>query len=88
MSYVIAPSLMDEFGRKFYELFTQLAASVGEPLLWTITPDEAEALVRRCGLDVADHPTRDDLQARYFAGRADDLAPITMEQPLTAAVPG
>lgn len=88
MSYVIAPSLMEEVGREFYGIFTQLAASVGEPLLWTFTPDEAEALVRRCGLDVADHPTRDEVEARYFAGRADGLAPITMEQPLTAAVPG
>lgn len=88
LSYMIAPPLMDEIGQAFYERFSGVAAGVGEPFHTTHTPEEAEAVVRRCGLDVADHPTRDDVHARYFAGRTDDLAPITFEQLLTASVPG
>ena len=88
LSYLIAPPLMEDIGRSFYERFNGLAMSVGEPLRIALTPEEAEALVSRCGLEILDHPTRDDVHAAYFAGRADDLAPITFEQFLVAAVPG
>jgi len=88
LSYLISPSLMEDVGRKFHAIFTGLAAGVGEPLQTILTPEEAEALVRRCGLEVADHPTRDDHHARYFADRRDELAPITYEQLITATVPG
>jgi methyltransferase (TIGR00027 family) len=88
LSYLIAPPLMEDIGRSFYERFNGLAMSVGEPIRIALTPEEAEALVSRCGLEILDHPTRDDVHAAYFAGRADDLAPITFEQLLTASVPG
>ena len=88
LSYLIAPSLMEDVGRAFLDRFAVLAAGVGEPLQTMLTPEEAEALVRRCGLEVVDHPSRADLHARYYTGRADDVAPITFEQFLVAAVPG
>ena len=88
LSYLIAPSLMEDVGRAFLDRFAVLAAGVGEPLQTVLTPEEAEALVRRCGLEVVDHPSRADLHARYYTGRADDVAPITFEQFLVAAVPG
>jgi methyltransferase (TIGR00027 family) len=88
LSYLIAPALMEDVGRVFHARWLDVAEKVGEPIQTALTPVEAEDLVRRCGLDVVDHPTRDDMQRRYFAGRADDLAPITFEQLMTAAVPG
>jgi O-methyltransferase involved in polyketide biosynthesis len=88
LTYVLAEPLMDDIGRAFHGLFTGLAARIGEPFQTLFTPEEAEGLVRRCGLEVADHPTRDDLHARFFAGRADDLRPIDYEQALAARVPG
>jgi len=88
LSYLIAPPLMEDIGRTFHERWVDIAAKVGEPVQTALTPEEAEALVRRCGLDVAEHPTRDDVEARFFAGRSDDLVPITFEQFLVAAVPG
>jgi methyltransferase (TIGR00027 family) len=87
MTYGIAEPLMDDFGRQCYSRFGTLAASKGEPFQVLFTPEEAEALVRRCGLEVADHPCGDALH-RYFAGRPDGLSPYVFEQALTATVPG
>jgi methyltransferase (TIGR00027 family) len=87
LSYLIDRALMEDVGRDFIDRFGRLAAGHGEPFVTELRPEEAETLVRRCGLEVVDHPTRDDIHARYFAGRADGLAPITCEQYLTAVVP-
>jgi len=86
ISYLIAEALMEDLGRLCLDRFGRLAADVGEPFKTAFTPGEAEALARRCGFTVADHPTRDDVAARYFTGRADGLAPITFEQLLVVAV--
>jgi len=86
ISYLIAEALMEDLGRVCLDRFGRLAAAVGEPFKTAFTPGEAEALAQRCGLAVADHPTRDDVAARYFTGRADGLAPITFEQLLVVAV--
>jgi methyltransferase (TIGR00027 family) len=88
VTYLIDPPLMEEVGRTFLDRFSGLASSVGEPLRTSLTPEDAETLVRRCGLEVVDHPSRDDIHASYFAGRSDDVAPITFEQFLTASVSG
>ncbi len=87
LSYLIDRALMEDIGRDFLDRWRRLAARYGEPLQTELRPEEAEALVRRCGLEVVDHPTRADVHARYFAGRADGLTPIICEQYLTAAVP-
>jgi methyltransferase (TIGR00027 family) len=87
MTYAIAESLMDDLGRRCYTRIAALAASKGEPIQLLFTPEEAEGLVRRCGLEVADHPCGDGLH-RYFAGRPDGLSPHIFEQALTARVPG
>jgi len=88
LTYLIDPSLMEDVGRALLDRFGGLAASVGEPFQTLLTTKEAEALVRRCGLEVVDHPTRADIDARYFTGRPDDLAAVTFEQFLAASVPG
>lgn len=51
-------------------------------------PVDFETETFSAGLDVSDHPTTDDIQARYFAGGTDDLAAFTFEPYLTATVPG
>ena len=86
MSYLIAAGLMDDTGLECLDRFGRLATEVGEPFHTQWTPDEAEACARRCGLEVVDHPSRDDIHDRYFAGRADGLAPITFEGLLVMAV--
>jgi O-methyltransferase involved in polyketide biosynthesis len=46
---------------------------LGERWLTGFSRNEAEALLADCGLDVADHPTVDDMNDRYFAQRQDGL---------------
>jgi methyltransferase (TIGR00027 family) len=88
VSYLIAEPLMDDPGRAMLDRFGRLAAGNGEPFHTVFTPDDIEACGRRCGLEVVDHPGRDDLESRYFGGRSDGLAPIVFECLLTLAVPG
>ena len=40
---------------------------------------EIEQVITGCGLKVVDHPTREDLIARYFESRSDGLMPYTAE---------
>ena len=87
LTYLITPALMEDTGRDFFDRFSAMAARIGEPFQLVLTPKEADALVQRCGLEVLDHPSRDDVEARYFAGRTDGFRPITFEQFLTAGVP-
>jgi hypothetical protein len=51
------------------------------------SPAEAEKVVERCGLRVVDHPSRDDLVARYFGDRSDGLRPWSVSNLMAAAVP-
>ena len=78
---------LDPLSREFRETAAPLVAAIGEPFRTPFTRAEAEALVRRCGLDVAEHPDRDELVARYFAGRPDGLAPYNAEGVIAARVP-
>jgi methyltransferase (TIGR00027 family) len=85
-SYRAEESVLDDVGREFVRIYTQIAASLGEPLQpgWSVI--EIERLISRCGLEVVDHPTRADLQERYFADRTDGLRPYTCETLVTARV--
>ncbi|MFI5915088.1 class I SAM-dependent methyltransferase [Dactylosporangium sp. NPDC051541] len=83
-SYLAEESVLDDAGRAFMEIYAPLAAALGEPLQPGWPAVEIERLIGRCGLKVVDHPTRADLQARYFAGRSDALRPYNVETLVTA----
>ena len=85
-SYRAEESVLDGVGREFIRIYAPLAASVGEPLQpgWPVI--EIERLISRCGLKVADHPARADLEQRYFADRTDGLRPYNVETLVTARV--
>jgi methyltransferase (TIGR00027 family) len=87
--YGLAVQFMDDLGREFAAGFSPLATRVGEPLRkgggWS--PTEAEEIVTRCGLEVVDHPSREDLIHRYFRGRSDRLQPWSATRLLAARVP-
>ncbi|WP_369372664.1 class I SAM-dependent methyltransferase [Streptomyces sp. cg36] len=85
-SYRAEDAVLDDTGTEYARIYTPIAASVGEPLQpgWPVS--EIDRLVSRCGLKVVDHPTRADLQQRYFAGRTDGLRPYTFETLVTARV--
>jgi len=86
LSYRAEESVFDEVGREFVRIYAPLAASLGEPLQpgWPVVG--IERLISQSGLKVVDHPTRADLQERYFADRTDGLRPYNAETLVTARV--
>jgi len=86
LSYRAEESVLDDGGREFMRVYAPLAASLGEPIQpgWPVIG--IERLISRCGLEVVDHPTRRDLQERYFADRTDALRPYNVETLVTARV--
>ena len=87
MEYGLADPYLDDVGREFAAGFQKMATRVGEPLQGSWSPGDAEAVVVRCGLEVADHPDGDELVARYFADRTDGLRPWSPSRLLAATVP-
>jgi methyltransferase (TIGR00027 family) len=83
-SYALAAGHVDADGERLAERFGPLAERNGEPIVSRISPTGAEALLTRCGLRVVDHPSREQLRARYFGGRADGLRPGAAERVLAA----
>lgn len=51
----------------------QMAAAGGEPMLSSFDPDELAALLRTHGFAVKESLSPEDIQARYFAGRGEEL---------------
>jgi methyltransferase (TIGR00027 family) len=88
LTYCPPESHLDEFSREFRRTILRVAADAGEPLKTILAPADANALVERCGLHVADHPDHDDIHQRYFATRTDGLTPHNHERLITATVPG
>src|ERR1700761_6873568 len=86
VSYRGGDSALEDVGTEFARIYTPIAASAGEPLQPGWPMSEIERLISRCGLKVVDHPTRADLQRRYFAGRTDGLRPYTFETLVAARV--
>jgi methyltransferase (TIGR00027 family) len=86
LSYDASAPFLDETAREMVNIESEMAAAAGEPYRLTFSPAEAEMLVRRCGLVVAEHLTPTDLYDRYFSGRPDGLRPSTAERMMAARV--
>jgi hypothetical protein len=67
-------------------MMARVAEGAGEPFQRGWTRGDVEALVVRCGLQVAEHPTADVLFRRYFANRTDGLRPANAERLIAAKV--
>jgi methyltransferase (TIGR00027 family) len=80
-------AVLDENGKRFWEIFGQVAGQSGEPLQDQWTAIEIEALITSCGLKVVDHPTREKTIERYFANRSDGLVPWSASSLAVARVP-
>lgn len=76
----------DAIGDAFAAIFEPIAAASGEPIQSWFTADEVEALVSRCGLTVAEHPTHHELHTRYCADRTDGITPISTEAVISAGI--
>jgi len=78
---------VDEVGREFFAAVVPRAAELREPIITSFSPAAIEALVNQCGLVVVEHPTADELNERYCAGRTDGLRPYTLERLIAARRP-
>jgi methyltransferase (TIGR00027 family) len=88
LSYSPPEEYVDAAGRLLRDALSPVASAGGEDYRTLVSPDEIEAMVRRTGLTVVDHPTGDELNERYFRGRADGLTAPTSERLLVASVSG
>jgi methyltransferase (TIGR00027 family) len=86
LSYAPPRAGLDELSQAFFDIMVPLAESRGEPIQSFFEESEIEDLVRRCGLEVVDHPSHAELNERYLTGRADGLRTYMCERMLTAAV--
>ena len=84
--YSVTEPFLDDVGLAFRNTFSPMAATLGEPVRTLWSPADAEQCVLRCGLHVADHPSRDDLVNQYFANRTDGLQPWSVSRLMAASV--
>jgi methyltransferase (TIGR00027 family) len=86
LTYRADDSILDDNGRTLLEIISALAAGMGEPFQDGWPAAAMQRLVEDCGLQVEDHPTRDELVQRYLADRTDGLVPWITETYLSARV--
>ncbi len=87
LTYAPDDEALDDIGRQFDQIAGRLAADAGEPIVTHLSRLEAESIATSAGLEVADHPSIEDLVDRYLSERRDGLRPYTAEALLTARVP-
>jgi methyltransferase (TIGR00027 family) len=87
LEYGVPDCDLDDVGRQFRDAFLPIATLVGEPVHTRWSAKEAEQHVLRCGLRVADHPSRSDIDVQFFAGRTDGLRVWTNSRLIAASVP-
>ena len=71
--YGSSPSKLSLGGRMAFEFLSKRVAAVGEPWKTFFDPSDLEALLRRTGFSTIENLGPEDINARYFAGRSDDL---------------
>jgi methyltransferase (TIGR00027 family) len=84
--YSADDSVLDNNSRKMFELLRPIAAASGEPLQGHWSTAGIEEIIRECGLEITDHPTREETIQRYFADRTDGLVPWTALSLATARI--
>ena len=87
LDYFLTDPYLDDLGREHLAIWSPIAARAREPVQTRWSPTETEQVVVRCGLQVADHPSRDELVSRYFADRTDGLQPVSSSRLMVASVP-
>lgn len=87
LTYKPTAEHLDDLGRAFDEVNDPVVAGFGEPIVTRMAPADMEGCLRRCGLEVVDHPGHAAIVDRYFASRSDGLRPYTAERLIRARVP-
>jgi methyltransferase (TIGR00027 family) len=85
MTFMLPRELVADPGERVVrELAERGARASGTPFVSFYAPDDIVAVARTAGFRDAVHVSADELAARYFADRADELRPATSEQLLVA----
>lgn len=71
--YAVAPETLSPVGRTAFDRLSDRVAAAGEPFQLFFTAEEMEAELRRAGFQRFEQLDSDDLNERYFKGRADGL---------------
>ncbi|HKR64584.1 MAG TPA: class I SAM-dependent methyltransferase [Thermoanaerobaculia bacterium] len=67
------PSSLSDIGKVVFERMAAAVAAAGEPWKTFFTPEDLNGLLRSAGFSAIEIHGRDELNARYFAGRTDGL---------------
>lgn len=86
LSYSPPDQQLDAIGVQLRTTMAPVAAAGGEVFRTLLSPQEVEGLVSTTGLEVVDHPTREELHERYFARHSRGLTFPSSERLVTATV--
>ncbi len=84
MTFMLPPELLDDGERARHRATAGKAEAAGTPFVSSFSPAEILALAREAGFGEAAHVSGDELDERYFAGRADGLRLARGEEFLVA----
>ena len=71
--YAVSPDTLSPPRRKVFDALAARVAAAGEPFKLLFTPTELDAELRRAGFQRVEQVDSDELNGRYFRGRADGL---------------
>jgi len=83
--YGTSPASLSLVGRIVFDRMAKRVAAAGEPWKTFFAPEELAAMLRACGFSQVENWGPAELNARYFAGRADGLRIGEMMQIAKAA---
>ncbi|WIV55673.1 class I SAM-dependent methyltransferase [Amycolatopsis nalaikhensis] len=84
MTFMLPAELLDEGDRARHRATASKAKSAGTPFVSSFSPTELLAMAREAGFRAVTHVSGDELNDRYFAGRADGLRITKGEEFLVA----
>jgi O-methyltransferase involved in polyketide biosynthesis len=76
--YPVSPELLSPMGRKVYAALSGWSAAAGEPWLSNFDPAALAGELRELGFGQVEDLGQAEINARYFAGRADGLGVGTL----------
>jgi O-methyltransferase involved in polyketide biosynthesis len=71
LTYNLPPSALDDPARAMHSTMSRVVGEIGEPWISLFTPEEATALLYRCGFGEVEHIGPAEAIRTYFAGRTD-----------------
>lgn len=72
--FALSPELLGARSRAAFEMLAERVAAAGEPFQLFFKPQDLESELARAGFSTVQLTGADDLNARYFANRADGLS--------------